>query len=132
MVELQSPVSCPHTHSCSPQQRLEQLEGLIRHGEGARLPRWLDEYLDLGLELAASAGSHNLPALQESWLRRIYTHLRNTAICDRCDEQERQHCLNCLYQPYFALRHLYQNSPDGQLLLRRLSQDLAVVSRYLL
>lgn len=114
------------------QLRLEQLECLIRSGSGQQLDNWLNEYLDLGLELAAAAGKRQLPALQESWLRRIYTHIRNTAICDQCNDGQRQRCLECLYQPYFALRHLYSGSLDGQMHLRRLSQDLSTVSRYLL
>ncbi|MCY0964881.1 hypothetical protein [Parathalassolituus penaei] len=119
-------------HGNERQHRLEQLESLIRSAGGQQLESWLNEYLDLGLELAAAAGARRLPALQESWLRRIYTHIRNTAICDHCNDGQRQRCLECLYQPYFALRHLYSGSRDGQMHLRRLSQDLSTVSRYLL
>lgn len=114
------------------QQRLERLESLIRTATGNQLDQWLNEYLDIGLELAAAAGERSLPALQESWLRRVYTHLRNTAICDHCNDGQRQRCLECLYQPYFALRHLYEKTDNGESHLRRLSQDLSTVSRYLL
>lgn len=141
---LAFPMQPAHTHSgtnpwplltsgSSNSRRLEQLEQLIPlQNNAVLLTLWVNEYLDIGLDLAAEAGSRHLPALQESWLRRLYSHLRNTAFADDCNPHCRQLCLESLYQPFFALRHLYRQQPQGRLCIRRLSQDLSASTRYLI
>lgn len=112
-------------------RRLEVLESLIqRHNDPVLHPEWLDEYIDLGLELAEYAGRRNLLPLQESWLKRIYNTLRDTAFNLDCHENWRQQCLDFLYQPFFALQHFYRVQPNGRQRIRTLFRDLTMITRY--
>lgn len=113
-------------------RRLEVLENLIQHHNDAILhPEWLDEYIDLGLELAEYAGQRNLLPLQESWLKRMYNTLRDTAFNLDCHENWRQQCLDFLYQPFFALQHFYRVQPNGRQRIRALFRDLTMITRYI-
>lgn len=112
-------------------RRLEQLEKRIHDYRGnIRHPEWLDEYIDLGLELAENAGQRKLQPLQESWLKRIYKTLRDTAFNLSCHENWRQQCLDFLYQPFFALQHFYRDQPNSKLKVRLLFKDLSMITRY--
>src|SRR5690606_16017475 len=69
-------------------QQLEQLEQQIRSHKGLELHAdWLNEYLDLGLEMACTAGQRQLTALQESWLTRLYNTLRDEIGRASCRER---------------------------------------------
>ncbi|UTW47881.1 hypothetical protein [Bacterioplanoides sp. SCSIO 12839] len=112
-------------------RRLEQLEGRIQqYSDTIQHPEWLNEYIDLGLDLAEHAGSRNLRPLQESWLKRIYKTLRDTAFNLDCHENWRQQCLDFLYQPFFALQHFYREQPNGRQKVRLLFKDLSMITRY--
>ncbi|MFC3680321.1 hypothetical protein [Bacterioplanoides pacificum] len=116
----------PHTI-----RRLETLEQRIKRYQGNVLhPEWLNEYIDLGLELAQDASQRHLQPLQESWLKRIYNTLRDTAFNLDCQECWRQQCLEFLYQPFFALQHFYREHPAGRQKIRLLFKDLNMISRY--
>lgn len=93
---------------------------------------YLDQYIDLGLELAQQAGERNLLALQESWLKRIYTQLKNAAFRMESHQRWRQLCLDYLYQPFFALQHFYQSHPNGKNSTRLLLNDLSRTSQYVI
>ncbi|ASP38320.1 hypothetical protein CHH28_06335 [Bacterioplanes sanyensis] len=120
--------------SDSPQQRFEQLEQRIRQFRGDTVhQQWLDAYLDQGLELACRAGQRELWALQESWLHRMYRALRDTGLDLKASTPWRAACLEALYQPFFALRHLPRGQHDprcGQR-LHVILRDFAVISRHL-
>lgn len=112
-------------------QRLERLEARIQRYSGdVQHPEWIDEYIDLGLELAEYAGSREFIPLQESWLKRIYKTLRDTAFNLECHENWRQQCLDFLYQPFFALQHFYRDQPNGKTKVRLLFKELSVMTRY--
>ncbi|WP_028293237.1 hypothetical protein [Oceanobacter kriegii] len=112
--------------------RLELLEHRIRSEQNeTRLAMWIDSYLDMGLELASHAALNKLPCLQESWLRRMYNLLRDAAFLNHSRAVNRTLCLENLYQPYFALRHLYSAQPDRRACLKNLSRDMAVTAQYL-
>ncbi len=119
----------------TPVLRLEQLEREIRNSNSSNdgyLRLWLNEYLDIGLELADIARQNQLSSLQESWLKRLYRFLRDTAFRLDCCECCRTQCLEYLYQPYFALRHVYQADNNGEQKIRRMNKDLEVIARYVL
>lgn len=125
-VVTQAPPACGQTID-----RLEQLEQHIhQHQSDVLHPEWLNEYIDLGLELAEQAGQRDLLPLQESWLKRIYKTLRDAAFNLQCHESWRQQCLDFLYQPFFALQHFYRAQPDGRQRVRLLFKDLSMISRY--
>lgn len=112
------------------QQRLEQLEGLIRHYNGHDLHAdWLNEYLDLGLELASFAGHRQLQPLQESWLTRLYNTLRDGALNPLADGHWRHLCLDYLYQPFFALTQIYRQQPGKRFRLLALRNEFSTLSR---
>ncbi|QQD23226.1 hypothetical protein GJQ55_01500 [Venatoribacter cucullus] len=111
-------------------QQLEQLEQQIRSHKGLELHAdWLNEYLDLGLEMACTAGQRQLTALQESWLTRLYNTLRDAALNTSLPSTWRQLCLDYLYQPFFVLSHLYREQPGRGLRLRALVHEFALLSR---
>lgn len=114
-------------------ERLEQLEDLLRNSlTDASLRNWLEEYMDIGLELANAAHCKHQLVLQESWLKRLFCFLRDTAFRQDCRPLCRHLCLEYLYQPYFALRHVYQSDINGEQKMRRINKDLEVIARYVL
>ncbi|MBM97172.1 MAG: hypothetical protein CMI09_15145 [Oceanospirillaceae bacterium] len=114
-------------------ERLEQLEHSLRNSlSDACLRRWLEEYIDIGLELADTARTKHQHVLQESWLKRLFSFLRDTAFRQDCRPLCRHLCLEYLYQPYFALRHVYQSDSNGEQKMRRINKDLEVIARYVL
>lgn len=133
-VRENSPQQAHASYSNSAQiQRFEQLEFSLRNSQSdASLRLWLDEYLDIGLELADIARRKNQKVLQESWLKRVYCFMRDTAFRQNCRPIFRHYCLEYLYQPYFALRHVYQFDDNGDQKIRRLNKDLDVIARYVL
>ncbi|MCD8522973.1 MAG: hypothetical protein LRY66_00690 [Saccharospirillaceae bacterium] len=114
------------------QQRLAQLEKQIRSHKGCELhPEWLNEYLDLGLELACRAGERRLQPLQESWLTRLYNTLRDATFNTDASNHWRRQCLDYLYQPFFALQHLYRAKPERRTHLGLIVHEFTLASRYL-
>lgn len=114
------------------QQRLAQLELQIRSHKGYELhPEWLNEYLDLGLELACRAGERHLQPLQESWLTRLYNTLRDAAFNTAASNHWRRQCLDYLYQPFFALQHLYRAKPERRTHLGLIMHEFTLANRYL-
>lgn len=116
--------------------RFHQLEGAIRHcpcevQKKAAQEANLNEYIDLGLEMANKAGLANRTQLQESWLKRVYKTLFETTIDLVEPEYWRDLCCEYLYQPLFALKHLYRNHPQGKYRIKNLYKELSVTSRYL-
>ena len=92
----------------------------------------IDAYLDAGLELALSAGQRGYTRMQESWLRRVYTTLRNAGLDSTLPHAHRERCLDTLHQAFFALRHLYLNRPGGYGSLRALTREMQLIGRYIL
>lgn len=93
--------------------------------------QWLNDYLDLGLEEAANAGNKGLKPLQESWLIRLYATLRSAAVCPAAPQSWRQLCFDYLYQPFFALQDMYQQSPVNRTKLYSLRREFAALERIL-
>lgn len=118
--------------------RFRKLESDIRHfkehatrtHDNAQVA-WLNEYIDLGLDMADQARSSNHVRLQESWLRRVYTTLFETALDLVQPEYWRNLCMDYLYQPLFALEHLYRAQPQGSKRIRALYYELSVTTRYM-
>lgn len=130
-----------NTRQCQPSadpinERLEALEKQLKDNRNQETTdetlEYLNEYLNLGLELASQAEHKNLPALKESWLRRMHGQLKSVAFCDQCSKPCRQQCLQCMYQTFFALKYHYESLPDGELHLRRLNNDMSAMTRYLM
>ena len=116
--------------------RFHQLENTIRHcpceiQQVALQKARLNEYIDLGLDMADKAGFANRIQLQESWLKRVYKTLFETTLDLVEPEYWRELCREYLYQPLFALKYLYRNHPQGQRRIQMLYQELSVTSRYL-
>lgn len=116
--------------------RFQQLETTIRHCPSqmhkvGTQEANLNEYIDLGLDMANKAGLANRTQLQESWLKRVYKTLFETTLDLVEPEYWRDLCHEYLYQPLFALKHLYRNHPQGKRRIRALYQELSVTSRYL-
>ena len=91
----------------------------------------LDQYMDTGLDLEINAGASGMTRLQESWLRRLYTTLRDTGLDPRRHETSRALCFDALYQVFFALRHIYRSRPGGECSLRKLSREMQFISHHL-
>jgi hypothetical protein len=115
--------------------RFQQLENDIRHCPKLKKleqqEAYLNEYIDLGLDMANKAGLANRIQLQESWLKRVYKTLFETTLDLVEPEYWRNLCCEYLYQPLFALRHLYRNHPQGKYRMRIMCNELSVTSRYL-
>ncbi|MFT4906211.1 MAG: hypothetical protein ACI978_000268 [Oleispira sp.] len=116
--------------------RFHQLEKTIRHcpsplQQTPLQEAQLNEYIDLGLDMADKAGLTNHTQLQESWLKRVYKTLFETTLDLVEPEYWRELCRAYLYQPLFALKYLYRNHPQGQRRVQILYQELSVTSRYL-
>ena len=91
----------------------------------------LNQYLDAGLDLAEAAGRQQLLSLQESWLRRTWVTLRNSALLGHRNEAWSHQCLIGLYQLFFVFRHLLQERPDSKRRLLSLTRDMSLMSRHL-
>jgi hypothetical protein len=91
----------------------------------------LNEYIDLALEMASKTGLFNNTHLQESWLKRVYNTLLETTLDVVEPEHWRNICSEYLYQPLFALKHLYRNNSQSQRRIQILYQELSVTSHYL-
>ena len=116
--------------------RFHHLENTIRHcpseiKELALHEATLNEYIDLGLDMATKAGKTNQTQLQESWLKRVYKTLFETTIDIVEPEYWRELCSEYLYQPLFALKDLYRNHPQGKRKVQMLYKELSVTARYL-
>lgn len=113
--------------------RFEALENLIRDYNGdAPCNDLINDYVDHGIELAADAGKKGFTRLQESWLRRIYTTLRDTGLNTSSSETWRLACLESLYQPFFALMHIYKERPNGRYSLRAMNHEMQIISHYII
>ena len=97
----------------------------------------LNEYIDIGLEMACQAGLLKLQALQENWLKRVYNTLLETTKDVLKPKPWREMCQEYLYQPLFALKHIYLSQPQTPALpnkkqsLQSLYKELSVNSQYL-
>jgi hypothetical protein len=116
--------------------RFHQLEDTVRHcpweiQQVTLQEAHLNEYIDLALDMASKAGLFNNTRLQESWLKRIYNTLLETTLDAVEPEHWRKICSEYLYQPLFALKHLYRNHPKSQRKIQTLYQELSVTSHYL-
>ena len=89
----------------------------------------VDEYLDLGLEMAHDAGQKQRHQLQESWLKRVYKTLFKASLNRLLPDTWRSQCLESLYQPLFALHYLYLDQGQGEQKLRALHHELNVTTR---
>jgi hypothetical protein len=117
-------------------ERFHQLEHVIRHCSCERKQLaaqevQLNEYIDLGLDMANKACLANRIQLQESWLKRVYKTLFETTLDLVEPEYWRELCREYLYQPLFALKYLYRNHPQGKYRIKRLYQELSVTNQYL-
>jgi|TARA_B110000211_G_C13644627_1_gene363215 hypothetical protein len=130
----------PQRHTPSNQaeklDRFHQLENTIRHcttelRQVALQKANLNEYIDIGLDMATKAGITNHPQLQESWLKRVYNTLFETTSDMVEPEYWREVCSEYLYQPLFALKHLYRNHPHGKRKIQMLYKELSVTAHYL-
>ncbi|MFY9180313.1 MAG: hypothetical protein WAO12_11135 [Venatoribacter sp.] len=90
-------------------QRLNELESQICSYQGCACQAGLlEEYLDLGLEATSSQ-----PATwQEGWLQRIFNTLSLAVKNPSSSSSWRKQCLDYLYQPFFALAHIYKQQPQ--------------------
>jgi hypothetical protein len=116
--------------------RFHQLEDTIRHcpcdiQQVTLQEAHLNEYIDLALDMASKAGLFNNTRLQESWLKRVYNTLLATTLDGVEPEHWRKICFEYLYQPLFALKHLYLNNSQSQRRIQTLYQELSVASHYL-
>lgn len=116
--------------------RFHQLESTIRHcpsekQQVALQEASLNEYIDLGLDMATKAGISNHPQLQESWLKRVYKTLFDTTVDIVEPEYWRELCSEYLYQPLFALKYLYRNHPQAKLKVQILYKELSVTPYHL-
>ncbi|WP_430461276.1 hypothetical protein ACQUQU_00400 [Thalassolituus sp. LLYu03] len=121
----------PHLLSVGPStEALLRLEHSITQANNSAAPdALLNEYLDLVLTCAASAGERHLPALQESWLTRLYMTLRQAALNPQACPHWRQSCFDYLYQAFFVLKHLYTGVPSQRRKLRGLTHEFSTLSR---
>lgn len=125
-----------HLSQTEKMDRFHQLESTIRHcpcemRSVALHEATLNEYIDLGLDMATKAGITNHTQLQESWLKRVYKTLFETTIDIVEPEYWRELCSEYLYQPLFALKDLYRNHPQGKRKVQMLYKELSVTTRYL-
>jgi hypothetical protein len=116
--------------------RFHYLEEAVRHCPWEIQPlalqeAHLNEYIDLALDMAIKAGLLSNTHLQESWLKRVYNTLLATTLDVVEPEHWRKTCSEYLYQPLFALKHLYRNHPKSQRKIQTLYQELSVTSHYL-
>lgn len=110
--------------------RLQQLElQITAYADEQPHAEWLNEYLDLGLNLACHAGERCLNALQTSWIRRLYHTLREAALNTRASSHWRALCLDYLYQPYFVLQQLYKTNPASHSQLCSLTHEFRTIDR---
>lgn len=92
------------------QQRLAELELCIQHYQGQdNQSHWLNEYLDIGLSLAAEPCQCYSEVWQENWLVRLYSCLLTAANNPQASSTWRKQCFEYLYQPFFALTQFYSN-----------------------
>ena len=106
---------------------LEQQIACVRdRQEGERL---LNEYLDASLNEADAAGQRHLLPLQESWLNRCYLTLRQATLNPDAPLHWRSLCFDYLYQPFFALQHLYISNPQQKRKLRNLLHEFRSLGR---
>ena len=101
--------------------RFQQLEDAIKHNSSTlqkltSQEAQLNEYIDIGLEMANQAGLLKLYVIQESWLKRVYTTLSETTTDALKPKPWREMCKEYLYQPLFALKHLYLSGPQLSLI----------------
>lgn len=101
------------------EQQIEQHRGHEIHAE------WLDEYLEIGLELASQS------AVPTTDITRLYTTLQRSAMNTQADKHWRKICLDHLYQPFFVLKQLYCNDPKRYASLRSLLNDFSRLNRCL-
>ena len=130
MAHSLSPGSAPapdiiNTLEESELSRLEQK--LCDQAPLSQKARWLNDYLDLGLELACRAGERRLTRLQTSWVQRLYQTLRASALSHDAPLGWHSLCADYLYQPYFALVHLYRINPACSQQLRYLTHEFTLI-----
>lgn len=131
-------MNSPRLHQAEQLNRFQQLENDIRHcpkfkqlDQLKQQEIYLNEYIDIGLDMANKAGVANRIQLQESWLKRVYKTLFETTLDLVEPEYWRNLCYEYLYQPLFALNHLYRNHPQGKRKIQMLYKELSVTASYL-
>lgn len=125
----QAPATALLSVNTRPQRLLlleQQLTGNRLSAEGEHL---LNEYLDLALEEALRAGSKQLWPLQESWLARIYSTLRQAALNSHSCMSWRCLCFDYLYQPFFVLQEVYRQTPSRRHKLLTLLHEFRTLGR---
>lgn len=124
MIKTPQQQATHNSHQVADQRRFVQLEQqfatarnttepLLAHSK-SDLQRWLDEYLDLGLDLAGQVQKSDIKA---SWLNRIYRTLLTLQTQlgqQRFSGKYRGLCSNCIDQVVFALHHLNGRQPLRQ------------------
>ncbi|MAQ99118.1 MAG: hypothetical protein CMI00_01100 [Oceanospirillaceae bacterium] len=105
---------------------------LLSSAEACPGPALINRYMDRALDLADSAGHQGLLHLRESWLRRAWITLRNSALLPHRSEAWRSLCLIALYQLFFVFRHLFADRPGAAKRLSAMTRDMAIMTRQLL
>lgn len=89
--------------------RLCELETQICSYRGcACQSQWLEEYLDLALEIA----SDKPEPWQEGWVQRIFNTLSRAINNPTASLAWRKQCYDYLYQPFFVLLQIYKQRPQ--------------------
>ena len=89
--------------------RLDELEAQICSYQGcAGQAQWLEEYLDLGLDLASKVPE----SWQEGWLQRLFNTLSRAIASPLASGTWRGQCIDYLYQPFFVLSQMYRAKPQ--------------------
>lgn len=106
------------------EQRFEQLEQRISQGKLGDSFQMLDEYVDLGLTLAADANDKRMMLVQESFLSRLYRTMLKGANNPRHTLVSQEQHREFLHPLFCVLKHFYQSQPNGEEQLKYLDQSL--------
>lgn len=89
--------------------RLSELELQICTYQGcACQATWLEEYLDLGLNIA----SNKPEPWQEGWMQRLFNTICRAVNNPAASMAWRNQCVDYLYQPFFVLVQMYRQHPQ--------------------
>ena len=97
-----------HTQNTEALHRLNELELQICSYQGCSCQAGLlEEYLDIGLDYAYTSPKQ----WQASFIQRLFNTLITAIQSPSASTAWRYQCLDYLYQPFFVLLQLYQQSP---------------------